>query len=374
MADTPGTQTLPASLRIARGPDGTSLVFAGRLDAVGAARLWALTMDAARRLPPRESLVLNLAEVSLCDTAGAALLLAAEAAHGGAVIQAAAPQMRTLIERVRQARVPPVPAPPPPAWTYAQALARGITAAADGLAFVGEVLVAIARAPLRRRLLRISDFLRYADQAGVRALPLVVLMGYLIGLILAFQSAVPMRAFGADLYVANLVSISLLRELGPLLAAVILAGRTGSAYAAEIGTMKVNEEISALVTMGIDPMTMLVLPRLAAAMLVMPSLALLLELVGLLGMLTVMIGFGYTPEQIIVQIKHAATLKDLIGGLFKALCFGAVVGAIGCRAGLRTGLGPRAVGGAATSAVVGGIVATIMLDGLFAVFFFRVGL
>jgi len=103
-------------------------------------------------------------------------------------------------------------------------------------------------------------------------------------------------------------------------------------------------------------------------------MALLLELVGLLGMLTVMIGFGYTPEQIVVQVKHAATLKDLIGGLFKALCFGAVVGAIGCRAGLRTGLGPRAVGGAATNAVVGGIVATIMLDGLFAVFFFRVGL
>jgi phospholipid/cholesterol/gamma-HCH transport system permease protein len=353
---------------------GTRFKFAGRLDAVGAAGLWAPTMDAARRLPAAAPLVLDLADVEVCDTAGAALLLAAEAAHPGTVIEHAAPQMRTLIERVRAARVPPVPPAPPPAWTYAQLLSGGIGAAADGIAFLGETLVAILRSPLRRRLVRFSDFLRFADQAGVRSLPLVMLMGYLIGMILAFQSAVPLRTFGADVYVANLVSISLLRELGPLLAAVILAGRTGSAYAAEIGTMKVNEEISALTTMGIDPMTMLVLPRLAAAMLVMPAMALLLEVIGLLGMLTVMLGFGYTPEQVIAQVKYAATLKDLLGGLFKALCFGAVVGAIGCRSGLQTGLGPRAVGGAATRAVVGGIVATILLDGLFAVFFFRVGL
>ena len=110
----------------------------------------------------------------------------------------------------------------------------------------------------------------YLDSAGIRSLPLVVLLGFLIGLILAFQSAVPMRQFGADIFVANLVAISLLRELGPLLAAVILAGRTGSAFAAEIGTMKVNEEIDALTTMGLDPMTMLVLPRMIAAMCVMP--------------------------------------------------------------------------------------------------------
>ncbi|WP_048859661.1 MlaE family ABC transporter permease, partial [Acidisphaera rubrifaciens] len=255
-----------------------------------------------------------------------------------------------------------------------QVATRALTAAADGVAFIGEVLVATARAPARRRLIRAADFFRYADQAGVRAMPLIVMMGFLIGMILAFQSAVPMRRFGADLYVANLVSISLLRELGPLLATVILAGRTGSAYAAEIGTMKVNEEISALVTMGIDPMTMLVLPRLAAAMLVMPAMALVLEIAGLLGMLTVMLGFGYTPEQIVAQVKYASQLKDLLGGLFKALCFGAVVAAIGCRAGLATGVGPRAVGQAATRAVVGGIVAMIILDGVFAVLFFRLGL
>jgi len=115
-------------------------------------------------------------------------------------------------------------------------------------------------------MLRMPDLLRYVDQAGVRSLPLVVLLGYLIGLILAFQSAVPMRRFGADIYVANLVAISLVRELGALLAAVILAGRTGSAFAAEIGTMKVNEEVDALTTMGLAPVRFLVVPRVLAGL------------------------------------------------------------------------------------------------------------
>ena len=204
------------------------------------------------------------------------------------------------------------------------------------------------------------------------SLPLVMLLGYLIGLILAFQSAVPMRRFGADIFVANLVAISLLRELGPLLAAVILAGRTGSAFAAEIGTMKVNEEIDALVTMGLDPMTMLVLPRMIAG------------------------DAGHAGDDAGAGDRRAAGHDDgdarlrlsaggdraagaelgdgsaiCIGGLFKAMCFGVAVAAIGCRAGLGTGVGPRAVGLSATAAVVGGIVATIVLDGVFALMFYR---
>ena len=361
-------------MRTARDATGVTIAFTGRLDAAGAARVWAPTMTAARRLAPGERLIFDLRDVSACDTAGAALLLAAETAHGGADWQGMAEPVRTVVARVRAVRTPPPPSVRPATWTYGQVATQAITAAADGIAFVGEALVATVRAPARRRLIRVADFLRYADQAGVRAMPLIIMMGFLIGMILAFQSAVPMRRFGADLYVANLVSISLLRELGPLLATVILAGRTGSAYAAEIGTMKVNEEISALVTMGIDPMTMLVLPRLAAAMLVMPAMALVLEIAGLLGMLTVMLGFGYTPEQIVAQVKYASQLKDLLGGLFKAVCFGAVVAGIGCRAGLATGVGPRAVGQSATRAVVGGIVAMIILDGIFAVLFFRLGL
>ncbi len=217
--------------------------------------------------------------------------------------------------------------------------------------------------PWRRRQVRAADLVRLADQAGARAVPLVLLLGYLMGLILAFQSSIPLRRFGADIFVVNLVGLSLLRELGPLLAAVILAGRTGSAFAAELGTMKVNEELAALQTLGISPMTMLVLPRLAAAVLVMPVLTLLLELAGLCGMLTVMMAFGFPPAAVAAQLGRAVHAHDLWGGLFKAVCFGAAVAGIGCRAGLATGIGPRAVGQAATAAVVGGIVATILLDG-----------
>ena len=234
--------------------------------------------------------------------------------------------------------------------------------------------MATLRLPSRRRMLRLSDLLRLADQAGVRALPLVVMMGFLIGLILAFQSAIPLRRYGADLLVAYLVSLSLVRELGPLLAAVILAGRTGSAFAAEIGTMKVNEELDALSTMGLDIVTMQVLPRMFAASLVMPVLTVVLILSGLVGMAVVMILFGFPTASIVSQVQQSVVVTDLLGGLFKAMTFGATVAAIGCRAGLSTGKGPRAVGLSATSAVVGGIVATILLDGIFALIFYRLGI
>jgi phospholipid/cholesterol/gamma-HCH transport system permease protein len=155
---------------------------------------------------------------------------------------------------------------------------------------------------------------------------------------------------------------------------VVLAGRTGSAFAAEIGTMKVNEEVDALVTMGLDPMTMLVLPRMLAAMLVMPVMTLGLDLAGLLGMTTVMRGFGFPLVTIARQVQNWVSAGDLYGGLFKSVCFGLAVAAIGCRAGLGTGVGPRAVGLSATAAVVGGIVATIALDGVFALIFYRLKL
>ena len=348
-------------------------MFAGRLDAAGSGRLWRPTLAAATE--PAPALVFDLSAVELCDTAGAALLLAAEAAHGApATVEGQSEQVRALLDRVRRVEPAGPPPPSPAAPTFGDTARDGLEAAANGIAFLGEALVALVTAPSRRRMLRLPDLLRYADQAGVRALPLVVMLGYLFGLILAFQSSVAMRAFGAELYVANLVAISVLRELGPLLASVILAGRTGSAFAAEIGTMKVNEEISALQTMGLDPMTMLVLPRLAAAMIAMPVMTLVLEVAALLGMLTVMVGFGFPATAIAVQVREAATTSDLYGGLFKAIFFGAAVAAIGCRAGLATGNGPRAVGQSATAAVVGGIVSTVLLDGLFAVLFYRLGL
>jgi len=366
---------VPSGVTVAERDGRRTLAFAGNLDAAGTGRLWEPVYHALGAARGRGGLTLDLSQVTLIDTAGATFLIGIEERHGGEVeMTGLAPRFAALLERVRPVSSVPPPPPPGPPIRVRDVVWAGIRAAGNGVAFLGEAAVALLTFPRRRRMLRASDLLRYADQAGVRSLPLVLLLGFLMGLILAFQSSVPMRRFGADLYVANLVSISLLRELGPLLAAVILAGRTGSAFAAEIGTMKVNEEVNALVTMGLDPMTMLVLPRMIAATLVMPAMTLALDLAGLLGMTVVMLGFGFPLVTISNQVARAAHLTDLFQGLFKGLCFGAVVAAIGCREGLGTGAGPRAVGLAATGAVVGGIVAVVVLDGLFALLLYRIGL
>lgn len=362
-------------MTVGKRADAVVLSFRGSLDAAGSGAIWRQTLREAKRARAVD-LVFDLSGVGVCDTAGAAFLLAAEAAHGTAArFEGGAEHVGLVLDRVRAVRAaePKQTAPVPDAHLL-DILRGGLRSALSGIAFLGEAVVAIVRLPSRRRLWRWDDFMRVAEQAGFSALPLVLMMGYLIGLILSFQSLIPMRKFGADIYVVSLVAISLLRELGPLLSAVILSGRTGSAFAAEIGTMKVNEEIDALVTMGIDPMTMLVLPRLVAAVAIMPAITLALNLAGLAGMSTVMMGFGFPLVTIANQVQYWATTRDLLGGLAKAAVFGAVVAAIGCREGLSTGVGPRAVGESATGAVVGGIVSTILLDGLFAVTFYRLGL
>ena len=337
-----------------------------------------------------QGLRFDLASVAQCDTAGAAMLLAAELEHGGVaeLVAAQAPvaalltRLRGLVIGAEKARPSAAPSDAADGRVVATSARRVLAdlvrrlgaRAGDGLAFLGEVFLALLRLPARRRMVRLRDLALLIDQAGWRALPLALLLGYLMGLILAFQSAIPMRRFGADLFVADLVSIALLRELGPLLAAVILAGRTGSAQAAELGTMKVNEELDALVTMGLDPMPFLVLPRLAAAMVSMPALVLALDIAGLAGMATVLSGFGFSPALVAERVIGAVHPADLMGGICRAVAFGAAVAAIGCYAGMTTGAGPRAVGAAATRAVVGGIVATIALDGLFAMLNYRLGL
>lgn len=368
------TEAANAGLTIEQRDGDTVLVFAGRLDAEGAGSLWHDAVRAAGRAHA-EPLRFDLAAVTGCDMTGAALLLAAEHAHGAPVpIDGADPHVTALLRRARPASAAAEPPKRRPGRSIGGHCVAGVTAVGDGIAFLGEALVAVLRLPMRGRMLRFGDVLRYADQAGVRAIPLVMLLGFLMGMILAFQSAIPMRRYGADLFVANLVTISLIRELGPLLSAVILAGRTGSAFAAEIGTMKVNQEIDALTTMGLDPMTMLVLPRLIAVMVVLPALAIALDIAGLAGMVTVLRGFGFPFVAIMHQVQAAASITDLFGGLFKAVCFGAAIAAIGCRAGMGTGFGPRAVGLSATAAVVGGIISTIALDGGLALLFYRLNL
>jgi phospholipid/cholesterol/gamma-HCH transport system permease protein len=363
-----------ARLGTAEQPGGLILRFAGRLDSAGAGAVWRPALAAARAARGRR-LRFDLAGIEAIDTAGVTLLLELEEAAGAAAeLDGATDRTRALLAQVRATRKAAAPAPPAPTLTWKETILGGLATCTSGIVFLGELAITLATLPARARMFRRQDLLAAADNAGVRAIPLVLLLGVLIGLILAFQSLIPMRRFGADIYVSSLVAISLVRELGPLLAAVILAGRSGSAFAAEIGTMKVNQEIDALTTMGLDPVTMLVLPRVLAAIMVMPAMTILLDFAGLLGMALVLVGDGIPLAAIGNQVQFWVNPRDLYGALFKAAVFGAAIAAIGCRSGLSTGVGPQAVGVSATSAVVGGIVGAIALDGLFAIIFFRLGL
>ena len=367
---------MTASLDTTTEAEGTRLAFKGALDAAGAARLWAEAMRGAKAAPG--ALVLDLAGVTGLDTAGAVLLLRLEdtgrdGALGRAGRRALAGGAGPDPAGAGRAAAHPAAAPCP-CWRCSAGRrwngAREASRRSPSWGRRRSPASASLRRPWR---LRFAEVLRHLDEAGLRAFGLTLLLGFLIGVILAFQSSVPMRRFGAETFIPNLVGLSLLRELGPLMAAVVLSGRTGSAYAAELGTMTVNEEVDALRIMGIDPIAWLVLPRLLAAVLVMPVLALLMDLSGLIGMGAVMAALGFPPAGVVTQLRAAIGLGDLAGGLFKAAVFGLSIGLVGCRAGLGAGRGPRAVGDAATAAVVGGIVSIVLLDGLFAILFFRLG-
>jgi len=239
---------------------------------------------------------------------------------------------------------------------------------------IGELTVALGKLVLGRAKFRRSDLFVQMQSTGVRALGIVSLVCGLVGLIIAFISAVQLQAFGATLYVANLTGIAMVRELGAVMTAIIVAGRTGAAFAAELGTMRVTQEIDALTTLGLSPVEFLVVPRVLAVTLMMPLLCVYADLVGVLGGAVVGVGVIDIPPRLYFdQTVHAVSLTDLFGGIVKAMTYGLLIGAAGCFMGLRAGRSAAAVGRAATSAVVTGIVLVIVACGLYAVVFYRLG-
>jgi phospholipid/cholesterol/gamma-HCH transport system permease protein len=236
------------------------------------------------------------------------------------------------------------------------------------LAFLGESVQAFGRLLLGRARFRRSDFTLLLQECGIQALSIVSLISVLVGLILAFVGSIQLQAFGAQIYIADLVGIAMAREMGAMMTAIIMAGRTGAAFAAQLGTMEVNEEIDALKTLGFSPMEFLVLPRMLALILMMPLLCLYADLMGILGGALVGVGmFDLTPAQYLVQTSGALGLDDFAVGLVKSSFFGILVALSGCYRGIRCGRSASAVGAAATSAVVMAIVLIILSDGLFAV-------
>jgi len=359
---------------------GLCLAISGSLDSHTTGQAWREALDLLQQTKPRR-LIVDVSDLTYCDGAGVALLLELRRRQASrraeCEIHALSPAYQALLDLYgqsadQQPETPPAPFSPIEQIGHAAAMLWEDLVTL--IAFVGELSLALVRAAGRPQVVRWRDALRTAEQAGVNALPIVALLGFLLGLIMAFQSAIPMRQFGADIYVANLIGLSMLRELGPLLTAIILAGRSGSAFAAELGTMKVSEELDALTTMGLEPVGFLVVPRVIAAVSMTPLLSVFASLLGLIGGAVVMLSLGFPLVTYLIQVQSAVTAGDLIGGLGKSLVFGIVVAAIGCLRGLQTKSGASAVGESTTRAVVSGLVLITLVDGVFAVAFYYLGI
>jgi phospholipid/cholesterol/gamma-HCH transport system permease protein len=227
---------------------------------------------------------------------------------------------------------------------------------------------------MRPRAFRFTALVSHCEDVGLRAVPIVSLMAFLIGVVLAFQGAAQLQQFGAEIFVVDLIAISILRELGILLTAIIVAGRTASAFCAAIGSMKMRQEIDAMRTLGIDPGHALILPRILALVLMLPILGLIANVAGLVGGgLMAWLELGISPARFVIRLIGETDVSNVIVGLVKAPVFAVLIGVIGCEAGLRVGDTAESLGRMTSSAVVAAIFAVIVADALFSIFFQQIG-
>lgn len=236
------------------------------------------------------------------------------------------------------------------------------------ISFAGSAVLALLSVLVRPRSLRWGDTLTQMEKTGVDALPIVGLISFLLGLVMAFTSALQLEQFGANIYVASLVALAMVGELGPIMTAIIVAGRSGSAFAAELGSMRISEEIDALFIMGFQPTLFLAAPRIVAAMIVVPLLTLFSDIFAIVGGLVVGVTMlDLTPHSYIAQTMKTLTLFEVMWGMMKSVVFAALVAWVGCLRGFQTRGGAAGVGSAATSAVVSAIFLIILFDSVFAV-------
>jgi phospholipid/cholesterol/gamma-HCH transport system permease protein len=357
------------------------LIISGRLDKDSTSRLWT---DAVKKISDSKpnTLDIDASEISYCDGAGIALLLELkrkqEENNGSIQIEGLKPDFKQLMTLFAPGRLSKSEHQAPlfrrAAEQTGKALVDFLQEMHSQISFTGEICVKLTNTLFHLGSLRWKDTFLIAEKSGANAVGITALLGFLIGVILAFQSAVAMGKYGAEIYVADLVVIVIFRELGPLLTAFVLAARTGSAFAAEIGTMKVNEEIDALTTMGLEPVRFLVIPRILAAVFITPLLTMFNNLCGIIGCGLVMLSLGFSPITLMNQIQGAGNLTDLFGGLAKTFIFGFLIAGIGCLRGLKTKTGASAVGDSATQAVVSSIIAIVIVDGVFAVVYYFLGI
>lgn len=373
----------PATLRTSMSTEGcVTLNIEGSLDSKTTGKIWREAMLILQQGDAKMRVILDASRMEYCDGSGIGFLLELfrrqKSAGRELKIQGLKTEFQRLLEVFDPSEFADIRKENSTGANFIDEMGRATVNIWEDtralIAFVGELCVALVLALFHPRQVRWKDALVVAETAGVNALPIIALISFLIGLIMAFQSAIPMRQFGAEIFVADLIALSMLRELGPLMTAIILAGRTGSAFAAELGTMKVNEELDALMTMGLDPVRFLVVTRVIATVLMTPLLTIFANLLGLMGGAVVLLSLGFPLITFINQVVDAATFVDLLGGLLKAFVFGILIAGIGCLRGLQTKTGARAVGESTTRAVVTGITFIIITDGIFSIAYFYLGI
>lgn len=361
-----------------QGPAGSDQILrlAGRLDMYATSHLLDQFTRVLEPTPPT-SLTVDLSGVKYLDSGGAlalSLLEGRAARHRVPFkLEGLSEQARQMLQLVQPDKLPDAPPPPQvrPANFIENLGAAALRLAEDlveAVAFVGSLAVAVGLVLKRPKALRWRDVELYMERVGVDGLPIVGLISFLMGLIMAFMSAIQLKNFGANIYVADLVALAMVRELGPIMTAVLVAGRSGSAFAAEIGTMVVNEEVDALRVMGFDPTVFLALPKITASLLMVPLLILFADLLAIIG--GMIIGVLYLDLTVYSYVQHtfgALSVGDITTGAFKGVVFALLIAGIGCQRGFTVTGGAEGVGKVTTSAVVAGMFLIVVADSIFAI-------
>ncbi|MDP6342631.1 MAG: MlaE family lipid ABC transporter permease subunit [Alphaproteobacteria bacterium] len=361
---------------------GIALRAGGLWDAGNVARLDADLRGAG--LTGTAPLTIDLAEVERLDTAGAWLLhrtvKRCRAAGGDAGFSGLRPEHEAMLQQVaandRPAEIEP-PAPNPLLAILAHIGRAAVDIAGETrqqIAFLGLILVTLGRVIRQPGRLRLTPLVHHMEKVGFDALPIVGLISLLIGVVLAYQGATQLQRFGAEVFVINLIAVSVLREIAILLTAIVVAGRSGSAFTAEIGSMIVHEEVDAMRTLGLDPMEVLVLPRLLALVLTLPLLAFFADMMGLFGgMMMCWLALDISPGLYLERLNDAVSLWSFWIGIIKAPVFAFLIAMVGCLEGLRVERSAESVGRQTTRSVVTSIFLVIVVDAIFSIFFAAVG-
>ncbi len=323
--------------------------------------------------------VIELGDLRRFDTAAAQYLAGRE--RDGATLRGLNEVQAALLGTVRKAEPKPEILPPEPqGWRATcertgRQLVSGLGLINELAEYLGRFLAALGRAIRSPSEFRFTSLVYHCQETGLRAVPIVALMSFLIGVVLAFQGASQLKYFGAEIFVVDLIAIAILRELGILLTAIIVAGRTASALTASIGSMKMNEEIDAMRTLGLDPDMVLLLPRVLALIITLPILGLISDVAGLVGGgLMSWIDLGISPAMFTYRLLADTDVSHVFVGLVKAPVFAVIIGVIGCHAGMKVGKDAESLGAQTSGSVVRAIFAVIVADALFSIFFSELGL